>query len=410
MCWPEPPSDLITQIFPWVEKEQDTLRARQESRRRNGQDVALSKFLELLLYLRHVILQDVAVLLNKYPDCPLFKHAPLNSPSFQSFASSAPAITDRAEQEARHCLSSIPENIAISLRGIVTTNNMQQEQSRLGIREHGHEVVRRLDDMEKLIRSQFDKPRKSGKRRRREIGTVYTQAASTRQPTPLPTPSDHIPSQPSSSTPIHSEDSHFIELSKSQPSSNTADVNVTSSACDRPDNFSLSNDQPLVRQRQLEVLAQMEVKFGPERLRHHLFEWKMYGSRKMSDEWLPIYYYPSLSDLSVEDVWTEHVFGLNGCLSVTQLNANWAARWRRNDTVAKTEAARRKKLITLIERLAQKPNWNSELALRFLKVEYVIPTASIPHLRSTRAFVDHLQKDKGRFFSEVIEHANNYTS
>ena len=95
------------------------------------------------------------------------------------------------------------------------------------------------------------------------------------------------------------------------------------------------------------------------------------GVRAQEDEWLPHYAYwkppQKNKSISIEDVWNEWMFGLDGRLSVRELVAGWDAWWRRNNAAAKSEATRRKKIITLIETLSAKPNWSNNLALRFLK-------------------------------------------
>src|SRR6266404_8120268 len=61
----EPPAELISQIFPWVEAEH-----------RLGcpaQDITLRQFLHLLVWLRRVLLQDVAMLFSQKPACPVFQ-------------------------------------------------------------------------------------------------------------------------------------------------------------------------------------------------------------------------------------------------------------------------------------------------------------------------------------------------
>ncbi|KAF8239538.1 hypothetical protein L208DRAFT_1386007, partial [Tricholoma matsutake] len=63
--------------------------------------------------------------------------------------------------------------------------------------------------------------------------------------------------------------------------------------------------------------------------------------------------------------------------------AGWEARWRRNNAATKSEATCHKKVIMLIERLSEKPNWSNELALCFLKDRYPIPSPSVPHLKNT---------------------------
>lgn len=102
------------------------------------------------------------------------------------------------------------------------------------------------------------------------------------------------------------------------------------------------------------------------------------------------------------------MFGMDGCLSVHELMAGWDARWRRNNAGAKSEATRRKKVITLVDTLSEKPNWSNELALRFLKDRYPIPSPSVPHLKNTRAFIEYLQKRDGNALEDILASSNSY--
>jgi hypothetical protein len=177
--------------------------------------------------------------------------------------------------------------------------------------------------------------------------------------------------------------------------------------------FPLSNDlseQP----KQLAAITELESKYSTERMCRHQFEWVRSSSESQVDEWLPVYSYwrpPNKnSSPSIEEIWKEWAFGMDGHLSVRELTAGWSARWRRNNPAAKTEATRRKKVIMLIEKLSEKPNWSNELALRFLKDRYPIPTLSTSHLRNTRTFIEHLQKRGGNAMEEILADSNSYPS
>jgi hypothetical protein len=175
--------------------------------------------------------------------------------------------------------------------------------------------------------------------------------------------------------------------------------------------FPLSKDT-FTQSKQLEAIATLESKFSPDRIRNHQFEWIRSSSETREDEWLPEYTYwkPPHKNKSatIEDIWKEWMFGMDGRLSVRDLMAGWEARWRRNNAAAKSEATRRKKLITLIERLSEKPNWSNALALRFLKDRYPIPSPSVPHLKNTRAFIEYLQKRDGNALEEILQDSNSY--
>lgn len=344
----------------------------------------------------------------KYPSCSFFDHPPFDTPLFRTFASTASEIIDQAEQEARHRLLSIPENIAVSLRGIVTSNNIQQEQSRRDMQEHGNELVQRLDTMETLLRSHLVTSKPTVKLRRARCSSALLGDMSSlsmiTSPDAAPTSfsvSNSSPSNIIACSLSRSGTSNQRAFFQSQPGSSASGVIY------RATTFPLSNE-PSLRATQLGAMSILESKFSPTRLCHHVFEWKISTSKKICDEWLPRYEYPSSSSLSVRDIWTEWAFGLDGHLSTSELTAGWSARWRRNDLGAKTEASRRKKVIALIETLSKKPNWNSERALHFLELWYPIPTPSISHLRTTRSFIDYLQKNNGQFFDEIIKSANSY--
>ena len=138
------------------------------------------------------------------------------------------------------------------------------------------------------------------------------------------------------------------------------------------------------------------------------------SSENREDEWLPEYTYwkppHKNQSASVEDIWKEWVFGMDGRLSVRELMAGWEAQWQRNNAVAKSEATWCKKVITLIETLSAKPNWSNDLALRFLKDRYPIPSPSIPHLKNIRSFIEYLQKRDGNALEDILADSNSYPS
>ena len=81
----------------------------------------------------------------------------------------------------------------------------------------------------------------------------------------------------------------------------------------------------------------------------------------------------------------------------------WGAKWKRNISGVKTEAGRRKKVVDLIEKLAAKPNWTTNLALRFIRDRY--DGKYTPH-----GFCDYLQSNKGAGLSDVLKAAQSYCS
>lgn len=141
--------------------------------------------------------------------------------------------------------------------------------------------------------------------------------------------------------------------------------------------------------------AALVAKFKAGSLYKHSWEW-------VGGEFLPIYTFQTIGRIT--EIWDEYANGLNGFLAVRDLNEHWQARWRRNVNTLRTENCRRKKVTTLVETLARKPNWNSGLALRFLRERY----ENHPDLKKPRAFCEYLQKGGGIGLKEVLVAAGNF--
>lgn len=115
----EPPSELGALIFPWVEQELAALDVRQRSNR-FAKDIALKNFLELLVWLRRVLLQDAAVLYTRYPNAVVFRYPPFSSSNFHTFAITSTARIRESEEQARLAFMNLPDRMITSLRGAVT--------------------------------------------------------------------------------------------------------------------------------------------------------------------------------------------------------------------------------------------------------------------------------------------------
>ena len=77
----EVPSKLLKQVFPGVEN----LYEEEQRKPEREQVYAKLQFLELLIYLRKVILQDSCRLRLKYPNHPIFKHPVFDDPDYLGF-------------------------------------------------------------------------------------------------------------------------------------------------------------------------------------------------------------------------------------------------------------------------------------------------------------------------------------
>lgn len=115
--------------------------------------------------------------------------------------------------------------------------------------------------------------------------------------------------------------------------------------------------------------------------------------------WLPFYRFQPLARIT--DIWKEFDEGLNGFLPVRDLNNTWGAKWRRNIAGLETEAARRNKVVELVQKLAKKPCWDVAHALRFIQDQY-------EGRMTPRAFCDFLQANRGAGIISALRVAESY--
>ncbi|KAE8221175.1 hypothetical protein CF319_g5421, partial [Tilletia indica] len=80
----DPPTTLSEQIFSWIEAKHEQVKTRAQA---GGEaDGAALQFLDMLKYLRVVLLQDSILLQAKFPSFPLWNHPPINTVEFATYA------------------------------------------------------------------------------------------------------------------------------------------------------------------------------------------------------------------------------------------------------------------------------------------------------------------------------------
>lgn len=420
-----PPAALVTMIFPWAEDELSAYNNRIKDHGPKATDYALKNFLMLLIELRVILLQDAAVLFVKHPGLSIWKYPPFNTPEFSAFSCTSTLLLAEAELRARQNLEALPQTISMSMKGILASISIQRDQDRSAMEQ-------RFDSMEGMMLTDSlrtrKKTRKFGKIGAILIGKfIYIQAdqmistaasnsssrrsssSQVQQKQDLSSTANFTTSDSASSVPIHGIIPIYTELATILPRGSSPGP-MTDIANDDPrallyHHFRLSSAED-EKIRQVQLIDALQDKFGDERLFRHQFEWVAYSSGPIRDEYLPLYTYKS--GISVRDIWTEWSDGLDGQLSITQLNDQWGSRWRRNIQGLKTEASRRKHIIDLIVRLSKKTNWDTQLALKFLEDKYSIPG---PGFRaSATAFCRHLQNKKTHesILADIMTKSNLY--
>ncbi|KAJ3536673.1 hypothetical protein NMY22_g5932 [Coprinellus aureogranulatus] len=462
----EPPKHLVSQLFPWIESEEQKLADRmQRLGPQVARDIALSNFLETLKWFRVVLLQDVAVLSHKHPNMGILKHAPFNSQAFREFAQSAGPIVQKAEEDARHALKNMPEDYTQSVIGLMETTQIRQDTAFSELqRSHDAllaEVVMMREDMSQLVKPQGS--RSSRKRKcanEPELGTcspvlsqcvqrdtdtgLFEMVAERCRPSPY-TPSVYgtradgaeapastsvsgttqgvlastsLASVMSSSavvldtSEIHMQDGSDDSSSHSQFVSGNGNVYSTQT-------FPL-DDESETRVVQMKAVLDIESKLSPERIRLQTFEWRLRTKRGKAWEWIPVIESMWKPDdgrhPTFEEIWQEHSTGIGNRLSTRELDQHWESRWKRpggpDGGAVKTEYMRRMKVVQLITSLSQQAGWSVESALSFL-TERCTPSpkrateSGISFLRSYRSLIEHLQKNKDGI-ATILEMSSAY--
>ena len=411
----EPPSDLLQQVFPWIEREQAALEARSVANP-NARDFALKHFLALLKWLRLVLLQDMAVLSTSYPSLPILAFAPFNTASFRGFATSSAATIHRAAEEARLQLQNLPDMYAQTFRGLVASSALEQQRI---FTKQSHQIRELTQTVEKLSEL-LDMQSASKRSRRHHRGKSsflpgYLNALTSFSVQNVATPpasgmsailGDCVaPTPPLAFPPVGSDAllESAVDPAESVSALAVAPVPtvMVAPALDLPSQAGnsmppLLSPNPHIASLQQSNWDALVTRYGEQRLRRHpLWSWE--GQR-----FLPRYTYQPVN--TIREIWEEWSMGLNGFLSTRELEEGWGAKWRRNISGLKTENGWRKKVVMLINELSQKQGWSVVLALRFLQDRY---GASY---KSPRKFCEFLQAKSNMGHHEVIAAADRYCS
>jgi hypothetical protein len=421
----DPPETVSSQIFPWIEQEQEALLKREHGNR-FAKDIALRQFLNTLAWFRRILIQDMAVLFTQNPHAPIFKVAPFDSPVFREFASNSAAAIHAAEETARLAFQNLPEHLVASMRGALAMQNLAFERERQTYQGQMQTMQSQLGDMHNLLQVV------AGSKRTKKAHSKFlfmVSDASTQQfladlsvglddfttnvSWNVEDPSQAIisgfsnagPSTAALANPYFDPLSPAFQFLEDYASDNSPSINFNlPPIIPTPAVFPLLHPTPTP-----DVTVVAKSSFQPtrplagspeERLQHYFQRYGEVRFRKHSPEWLsgdwvPHYKYATAD--AIWDYWVEWKEGLNGFIGVEELTTTWGAKWRRNNAGLKSENTRRMRVINLILELSQKPHWNVNLVRRFVTEKYA------SHYRA-RAFADFLAKGR----AAVITTANNY--
>lgn len=378
-----PPEELLANIFPWVEGELEALRRRVAADRR-CEDYALRHFLAVLQWFRRVILQDAAILYSTDSSYALWTYPPFCTSAFQSFARSARPLLEEAAELSRATYEQVPEHLAAGIREVTTGLLFSQ-------RQHQQHLDGRISALAQLISSSLTSTAQDG------LPLLTTMPAWAAPPSASPISNQSLNSHESSiaATPSTS-------TAMTTPAAATAAVPVSPSTSYLPNPafvmapanaYSALSIDPIIQQQQAQQ-QELIAKYGHEKfLRHQPWTWK-------GGELRPTYDFQEAS--TIRDVWNEWSEGLNGYLPVRVLTEVWATKWRSGSDSKRTAFSRRKKIIDIVEKLAHKPRWSVDMALRFLEKTY--------GKLSAQQFIKFLSSAKEAGETQVMNAAINFTS
>ena len=397
----EPPQELSSEIFPFIEAEEAALRAREKANH-FARDIALKQLLRLFTWFRRVLLQDAALHFVDNPHAAIFKYPPFNTPAFREFASGSTAAIAAAEQQARLALQNLPRQMEQSMRGILATNSLEMQQM-----QNTHQAeLQGVREEVSFIRSALEIL--AGPKRRRQsresgmffwIFIMYSLASrsagfNTISPSPTPplmmsraaSPSQSPlvlvptpPSLPSPPAPVNMDD--IVSPAPAYPCpAHTSEIMAAPVDLDSPCLSPPPSSSPLPTT----PLTTPDIKWKQYLERFGEATWKTHAPQWINGDWLPMYEYQPA--VQITDYWTEWTLGLGGYLPVRVLTEVWDARWRRNVPKLRTESGRRMKVVNLILELSKKPQWGVNLALRFIAEKY-------EPVYKPRAFADYLTRN-----------------
>ena len=295
-----PLPELLGSIFPWIEEEELVLADHVVRFGKVAKDEALVYFLNLLKYLRTVLMQDAAVLCSAYSNLPIFRFAPFDTQTFKTFSATSTQIIKNAESDAHENLKNLPEQYAMSIQGFMKTALLKQELHQTLLEESNSGLKDDIGQMKDVINAILvlqGKATSRGVKRKvmedlsaliscvfkRNIPLVFAESILNKaRPAPPPPLLNRLggstPSQSQNPSTDSTHDSGALDppiplSSSSSPSSlHQSQIVVSGNGNIYPITmFPLSQPHPNVYIKQMTAISKLEGLFPTERLKQHNF-------------------------------------------------------------------------------------------------------------------------------------------
>lgn len=146
----KPPGRLLARVFPGLDywKEQHDAPESSPFAATVQQDKAAGAFLELLAWLREVVLQDAAFLKPLFPNHPIFRDPLFRDPEFEQYAARVRDICSQAHEDSHQ--TAIEKTIPSVTEKLRSISTQQVAQNALNQRRH-EETVQALRKLERKL-------------------------------------------------------------------------------------------------------------------------------------------------------------------------------------------------------------------------------------------------------------------
>ena len=308
------------------------------------------------------------------------------------------SVIEKAENDACLALQNLPEHYAQSMQGFVASARLAQDVANAEMAQQLGELRAQMAHMEGLVGVMAC----TQSSHRKSCGMPFHVLVSANlssihhvgwQPPLPPPPTILVPAKVPPTDPMIGSASVTVHPLPHVPVSQTDLNSSTPFQVSAPSILATSG--PADDEMRTQQWNALTARFREDWLWRHEWEW-------VSNDLLPFYSFQPVS--SITEIWEEHTKGLNGYLAVHDLDEQWGPCWRRNRNGLRTENCCRKKIVTLVEQLLKKKNWNVALTLQFLREKY----ESHLTLTKPRAFCNYLQKSSGVGMAEVVAAAEHF--
>lgn len=143
-----PPEELLQMIWPFVDKEYQRLLERNSNGTPDERDISAQAFLETLIWLREVFLQDHVFIQDNYSTLPVFQHPVFRSPLWLQFKTEVQLKCRAGEDLQKEIRDEEEKNVSSKLVEIVSNLTRVDNQ----VQALRKEVNEKMSDLERTIK------------------------------------------------------------------------------------------------------------------------------------------------------------------------------------------------------------------------------------------------------------------